>query len=144
MREREDLQTHLRRLAGYERRGVAPEVRLEGPQHRGSPRIELAVRGAQPAALHVGLLAVGPDFGDSGLEVRVCSGRFEPQVEARRTGGYERALEPGRRVRERPARRNRALPRELAEAVVMRRRPNVDRQGRPWLRDVRRRPRIVV
>ena len=46
--------------------------------------VELAVRGAQPAVLDVGLVAVGPDLAERDLEVGVLRGRLQVEVEARR------------------------------------------------------------
>src|SRR5213595_3335734 len=68
MGEREHLQAHGCRLAGYERLGVGAQVGLVGAQRGGERRVELAVRGAQPTALDVGFLTVWADLGDSRLD----------------------------------------------------------------------------
>ena len=59
------------RRALRERRDVGPGVGLHREERGRRRRVERALAGAQPPALHVGLLAVGTHLGDRHLEVDV-------------------------------------------------------------------------
>ena len=75
---------------------------------RGRRRVERAVRRAQPAVLHVDLLAVRPQFGERHLDVGVGRRRSQPEVDAAGSR-RQRGLRDRRAVeRERLAERQRA------------------------------------
>ena len=115
VREREDLQAHVGRPPGHERLGIAPEVRLVGPQGGRARSVELAVRSAQPAALDIGLLPIRADLGDGRLQIRVGRGRGEPQIQAGRARDDQVALQRRARVGLGSAGRHGCLPGELTE-----------------------------
>ena len=107
--EREQLDARLHELAGRQRRGVGFEVGVpRAASCRRLRRIELAVARSQPAALHVALLAVGPQLGERDLEVGVGRGRAQPQVDAAGSGHRHVVLEHRAVERQRLAERQRS------------------------------------
>ena len=142
--EREQLDPDLRELIGGQRLRVGLLVRVPRAQLGRAGTVEGAVARPQPAALHVGLLAVGSHLGERHLDVGVRRARLEPEVDAARADHREVRGQRLARVRDGGALDER-LPRVRRQRCPQRLRPSRRggscRAGRRDRCGTRRRPR---